>query len=525
MKVCILAAGQGSRSAGAAMKIHKALLPLGNIAAISRIIAQFPIDASFVVALGHYADQMRDYLNQAHGDRDIVYVDVDRVTGPGSGPGYSLLCCRPFLQEPFIFTACDTLTDAAPPSLEDNWVGVSPVDQPERWCTVDADDNGLVRGLRYKLPSASCLAFIGIAGVRDYVAFWSALARGLAENGESQVNAGLEALTPYGLRAAPLSWLDVGDEEGYAAGLARYERNHSFVGKTTDLTYRLGDRVLKFFADPEISRRRYERGRLHPEAFAQTLAHQGCVYSYRWAPGSLLAEDLTAARLDEFLEWMETQFWRAVPTDPDNFSTLCRTFYRDKTLARLSDYLARHGDGTETTAAINGRRLSTAAELTRGLPEDFWSGGVSSTFHGDLHADNVVVDDKGKYTLIDWRQDFAGELEAGDRYYDLAKLFHTLDFGVEAMSAGAFEAAWDGDAVRLAHAAIPHAQDLQRAFRAFCIRHGYDLHRIAILNGLIFINMAPLYDRRLAEYLYLLGRYRLAEAVASPDGPFIGDAA
>ena len=61
------------------------------------------------------------------------------------------------------------------------------------------------------------------------------------------------------------------------------------------------------------------------------------------------------------------------------------------------------------------------------------------------------------------------------------------------------------------------AAALQAAFWTFCARHGYDRHRIQVLNALIFVNMAPLYDRPLADYLYLLGRHRLAEALAGPD--------
>ena len=35
---------------------------------------------------------------------------------------------------------------------------------------------------------------------------------------------------------------------------------------------------------------------------------------------------------------------------------------------------------------------------------------------------NLLYMKKNKFTLIDWRQDFAGETEFGDLNYDLAKL-------------------------------------------------------------------------------------------------------
>ena len=217
------------------------------------------------------------------------------------------------------------------------------------------------------------------------------------------------------------------------------------------------------------------------------------------------------------LDWLETGFWRRHPCDPGGFAALCRRFYHDKTLDRLGSYLARFGDGAEPGSLhIDGLPCPPVAVLVESLPEAFWGGGLASTFHGDLHADNVLVDGDGRFTLIDWRQDFGGVTAFGDRYYDLAKFFHTLDFSVAAMRDG-FRIRETGDGVALAHDPLPDATALQAAFWAFCSRRGYDRHRIQVLNALIFVNMAPLYDRPLADYLYLLGRRRLAEALAGPD--------
>ena len=48
-------------------------------------------------------------MNLVHSDKNITYVDVDNYDGVGSGPSYSLLCCKERLQEPFVFTSVDTL--------------------------------------------------------------------------------------------------------------------------------------------------------------------------------------------------------------------------------------------------------------------------------------------------------------------------------------------------------------------------------------------------------------------------------
>lgn len=519
LKVCILAAGRGSRSRANAMGMHKALLPVGNRAVLSHIIDQFPAGTRFVIALGTYAEQVRDYLTVAHPGLDVTAVAVDRFTGPVAGPGYSLLACREHLREPFITTTCDTLAPVAMPAPDRNWIAVHPVTDPPRWCTAEADAEGRVVALYDKLPDTPPLGYIGLAGIHDHEVFWAALERGLSVAGESQVIPGLIGLIGSGIQAIPMPWFDTGDEEGYQALLSKFDPNFSFDGKTTDVTYKIGDRIVKFFADPELSRKRFERGRRHAGVFAEVLEHHGHFFSYRFVPGVMLSDRRDARHQDALLDWLQAEFWRPAPCEPARFAALCRRFYRDKTLERLALYLDRHVAETRETPAlaISGRPCPTVAELVDRLPEGFWSDGVASTFHGDLHADNVVLGPDGRMTLIDWRQDFAGETGYGDLYYDLAKWYHTVDLSHESM-AGAFRIAPDGAGVAIDHDPLAEVDALKAAFWAFCARNGYDAGRTAVINGLIYINMAPLYDRPLADYLYLFGRLRLTEALAALSG-------
>jgi len=59
-KVCILAAGIGSRSFDP--NINKSLLPLDGKAVISNIINKFDQNQKFVVALGYLSDQVKQYI-------------------------------------------------------------------------------------------------------------------------------------------------------------------------------------------------------------------------------------------------------------------------------------------------------------------------------------------------------------------------------------------------------------------------------------------------------------------------------
>ena len=89
-------------------------------------------------------------------------------------PGYSLLCCKDELQEPFVFTSVDTLVtdDIDIMSIEENWLGVSSVEKEEslQYC--------LVEGSKYLdrlYYGTGDTAYIGMAGIYDYKSFWDSL--------------------------------------------------------------------------------------------------------------------------------------------------------------------------------------------------------------------------------------------------------------------------------------------------------------------------------------------------------------
>ena len=139
-KFCILAAGIGSRNDNIS-GLHKALLPLENRPVISHILDKLNDDIEIVIALGYKSEQIKSYMELVHSDRNITYIDVDNYDGVGAGPGYSLLCCKEKLKEPFVFTSVDTLveSDFDFMSINENWLGVSSVDVNEsiNYCLVE----------------------------------------------------------------------------------------------------------------------------------------------------------------------------------------------------------------------------------------------------------------------------------------------------------------------------------------------------------------------------------------------------
>ncbi|MBI4860357.1 MAG: NTP transferase domain-containing protein, partial [Candidatus Riflebacteria bacterium] len=294
-RVCIQAAGRGSRVISAS-STNKALLPVRHQAVLSHIIRKFPREVEIVIAAGHLADHLRDFLTLAFPDRKITLQVVANFDGPGSGPGLSLLCCRPLLLCPFIFVACDTLVlEEIPPPTED-WIGVAPVADPERFLVARCDRGRVARlfdkwssdriaGAGASATQAMENAFIGLAGVRDHRSFWSALARDESLiGGERQVSLGLNGLIEGGLKTVRFTWFDTGTEESYRETAAHFEA-HDSLPKPGEFLYFEDDRVIKFFADQRRCENRAIRAAALGEFGPRWLGRHGHFYAYRFVPG------------------------------------------------------------------------------------------------------------------------------------------------------------------------------------------------------------------------------------------------
>ena len=186
-KVCILAAGVGSRMGEVSKYVNKAVLPVNYKAVISHIIEKFNREIEIVIAVGHNKETVKEYLQLAHPDRKFSFVTVDKYIGPGTGPGYSMLQCKGKLQCPFVFFAVDTIVLEEIPEPTKNWFGIAPVKDPEKYCTVKIQEN-LVCQIDDKIKTNNKFAFIGLAGINNYKIFFDSLERNKEPiSGEIQV--------------------------------------------------------------------------------------------------------------------------------------------------------------------------------------------------------------------------------------------------------------------------------------------------------------------------------------------------
>ena len=523
-KVCIKAAGKGTRLSYA-KNTNKALLPVGGKAIISHLIEKFPIDVEIVIPVGHNASYVKDFLSIAYSNRKITFVDIDKYEGLGSGPGYSLLCCKNHLQCPFIFFACDTLVLENIPEPDCNWIGVSVVPDSKDYLVAEVD-NALVKKLFDKKEMGAlqkeCLdyrkvlsnAFIGLAAVRDYDKFW----RGLEDNsflvrGELQVANGLTALIPRGLKTISFSWFDIGTDSGYER-TSKYFKNNEILVKPGEFTYFENGKVIKFFAEPKRVLGRLKRAELLKSVIPEITDQRNNFYAYSYKNGKMLSEVLDSNIFKRFLEFCKKTIWVKQNLKAEQtivFKEACRKFYYEKTHERI-DLFYKNTGIKDKDEMINGVRVPKLKEIFQKLDwEDLYMG-VPVLFHGDPQPENIIVSGE-KFYLLDWREDFGGTQESGDIYYDLAKIYHALIISGEIIRNNQFKVLVEQDSVSIFFLVKSNLLQFKAIFEDFISKEGLDLKKVKLHSALIYLNICALHHNPYNLLLYYLGKLLLKEGI------------
>lgn len=521
-KVCILAAGVGSRMGDLSAHVSKAVLPINFKAVISYIINKFSTDIEIVIAVGHKKETIIDYLSLAHPENKITYVEIDRYVGPGSGPGYSLLQCKDKLQCPFIFFAADTIVLEDIPLPDKNWFGIAPVKDTEKFCTVKIKNN-LIYEINDKVKTNNKFAFIGLAGICDYTTFFDSLENNKEIiSGEIQVSNGFKSLIEKKLVPIGFTWFDTGSYENYKATDRHFSgRNAKFdFSKGEEFIYFINGRVIKYFADAEIVQKRCKRAEMLGDACPRIEGLRPHYYSYREIEGQTLYSILNNQRIREFLDWAKQHLWHLQELQGQSleiFRAATRDFYYAKTMKRFEMFYAKKGTKDQPNV-INGDPVPSLRDLLKKVNWNSLIDGIPSVIHGDLQFDNILVPEQAEagirqFILLDWRHEFSGILEYGDLYYDLAKLYAGMTISYQLIKEGMFSFEEGGNNI-FYNFYIKH--DLAQAkeeYLRFLKKENYDIQKIQVLEALIFLNMSPLHQDPFDSLLYYLGKNLLQSAL------------
>lgn len=521
MRVCIPTAGTGSRLGELTTFLNKSLVSIANRPTLSHQIEQCPADAEFVIALGHKGALVRQFLELAYPSRTFIFVEVDRYEGPGSGLGYSLLQCKPHLQQPFIFLSCDTLVREPLPALDGNWVAYAERDDLAAYRTLQVAD-GRAGALCEKGEGrpGTHFPYIGLAGIVDHAQFWDAMEAGGAAAIDGGEAFGLRPLLAGHVAAHPFTWFDTGNPPALEAARAAYAEPGApnILPKANEAIWFVGEQVVKFSDDLSFIANRARRAAEIQDYVPRLTGVRPNMYSYRNVRGEVVSEAVDLPLFARLLEHC-SGFWREAALDDaarDAFQAQCRTFYHRKTLERVALYYRTFGteDGCES---INGVAMPTLAALLQQVDWDELAQGLPGRFHGDFHFENILWNGAQQaFTFLDWRQDFGGSLTVGDIYYDLAKLLHGLIVSHELIAGGHYHSERDGGAIRYDFHRKQMLVACERHFDLWLAQQGYSVRKVRVLTALIYLNIAALHHDPYSHLLYALGKDMLHGVLAQP---------
>lgn len=507
MKACLLAAGRGTRNSSI-KGLHKALLPIENKPAISHIIDKIPTTIGIVIAVGYKSEQVKTYLKDVHPDRDITFVDVDNFDGPNSGPGYSLLCCESYLQEPFIFTSIDTLIKEDYPYMECtyDWIGGAKVElkNSNKYCLIKRNKANYLDELYY---GEGDYAYVGIAGIHNYDEFWDSLKNPKMIKEEYQVINGFDNLK---LKVLECTWYDIGNNESYNHVREIYN-NEVVANKNNEALLIDNNKVVKFFDDVNRVKQRVDRAKFIPSAEIKQINDN--MYSYDYINGDVLSSVYNEKILYKFLEFYWDNFYVHQDAKDDTFLSNCRIMYEEKTINRLNPLF---GSDLDRIEIINGIRVKPIKELLASIDwNKIYDLSIKTKFHGDLQPENVLYDWKTKeFKVIDWRESFGFDIEFGDCYYDLSKLYHGLLINGTTIMQGHYGYKIQGNRANINFMIKNNLYSLRNIFKDFCLHKNFCWENIKLLAIIHYMSICNLYtefdNNRYGNFLFLYSKYLLS---------------
>lgn len=515
-RIVIPTAGTGSRLGQRTRYINKSLISVANRPVISHIIDQFPHDSEFVIALGYKGSLVREFLKLAYPERSFYFAEVKPYEGQGSGLGYSLMCCKHYLQQPFVFVSCDTLVRQHILPPDHNWIGCAEGEDLSSYRTV-RHYNQDVQEIYEKGKAGAghdISAYIGLAGIKDYVEFWEAMQLGgsvAIDQGEAY---GLSALLEKGsLKAHQFTWFDTGTPYTLEQAKSSYklQSEPNILDKENEAIWFVSNNVIKFSADQEFISNRVLRSSKLEGYIPNVTASSDHMYCYPKVEGRVLSEVVTLPIFRSFLEHCR-EFWSQKTLSPQlqaDFYSKCKYFYFDKTKARIELFYKNFNkrDGTEY---INDEEMPPLSSLLERVDWALLSQGLPGRFHGDFHFENILWNPQNEtFTFLDWRQDFGGDLDVGDIYYDLAKLLHGLIISHELIAANDFFVDWSDHEIRFDFHRKQVLVECELFFSMWCNLNGYDYVRVKLITAIIFLNISALHHYPYSLLLYALGKRML----------------
>ncbi len=506
-KVLLTTSGLGSRLGNLTKFTNKSLVRVGDKPVISHIIETYPEDVEFIVTLGHYGSHVKQYLTLAHPDRNIQFIEVDNYMGDGSSLLYSISLCEEYLQSPFIFHACDTILPKGYVDNVDfstNWSIGGDGKNSQAYRTVNCL-NGKIASINEKGEQNFDYVYVGVSGVKEYKSFWKICNQILKEVKTSDLSDChvIRKMNNFSIVEVE-TWYDIGNIDSLKKTRDNIKGTVHVLDKEDENIFVFDDYVIKFFYNKKICSDRVARTENLQGLVPELLGSTENFYKYKFVEAELMADSVNLIKFINLLNWTNDNLW--IKKEDSLYKDNALAFYKDKTLKRIDKFLNKYNLEDETDI-INGITVPPIKELVSQIKFEYLIGENPTGFHGDFILDNILIDEE-KFTLIDWRQDFNGSIDAGDMNYDIAKLNHNLILNHQILSNNLFSIECKDEITCDVHVKKSHI-DCKEYLKQFCYNKNITYESIQTLTSLIWINMAPLHEHPLDTFLYYFGKYNL----------------
>ena len=508
LTVFIPTAGIGSRLEDFTKNYNKSLLPFQNKPLISHLIDKFTSSTEFVIALGHKGNLVKQYLSICYPQKKIKYVKIDNYNRKGSGLGYTLYRSKKFLQKPFLFCPCDGLFEKININKNINNIFFKTKLNNGNYRYIELNKKKISIKEKKKTKEKVKL-YTGISFIKDFKKFWKYADikdKSFVTIGESfPINKMIKDGSKFKINR--IDWDDFGNIKEYE----KKNKNLRILHKSNETIYFVNKKVIKFNTDINFIKDRVKRGkRLLP--FVPIIdSSTNNFYSYKMVSGKVFSDCINEINFKKLLIFCK-DFWsikKLSPIQSKKFQKECFSFYKTKTEKRLSKYLKKNKN-FDNFKKINFQKVEKVKVLLKKISWNKICNGTCSRFHGDLHFENILKTKKG-FKFLDWRQNFNNEKIYGDIYYDLAKIMHGIYVSHKEVHENNFKVLTKQNKVRIFIKRNKKLKIIEKLFKNWIEKNGYDLKKVMILTGLIFLNISPLHHYPYNNFLFLLGKKMLSE--------------
>ena len=138
----------------------------------------------------------------------------------------------------------------------------------------------------------------------------------------------------------------------------------------------------------------------------------------------------------------------------------------------------------------------------------------TSNFHGDMQFSNIIYSNDNKFYYIDWRGTFDSLTNIGDIYYDVAKLYGGCLLSYRDLKDDNCFSITIND-ININYDYFPSSKNLSSFkiyYEQWLIKNGFNLKKVKILAGLIYLGMSPLHTQKVGNLLFFKGHELLNDA-------------